>query len=172
MSEARDESFMAVALAQARKGLAASEVPIGAAAVLEGDVISSAHWRLRPGFRLLEHPELIVLRETERTQRLDRSQRASVTLYTTLEPCLFCMGAAMAFMVGRVVFALEAPSDGASRVADAWQPTLGHPAAGFPYAIPEVIGGVGREEALELMREFVDRNPESQWAATLVPAES
>lgn len=92
-----------------------------------------------------------------------------MTLYTTLEPCLLCMGAPMAFMVGRIVFALEAPGDGASRVADTWQPTLGHPAAGFPYTIPEVIGGVGREESLRLIRAFVERNPGSDWSAMLVP---
>lgn len=160
---------MAVALAQARHALVENEVPIGAAAVLDGEVLSVAHWRLQPDFQLLGHPELIVLREAESAQRLHRPQRASITLYSTVEPCLLCMGAAMAFMAGRVVFALEAPSDGASHVAERWQPTLGHPPSGFPYTIPEVISGVGREESLELMRVFVERNPDAEWAKTLLP---
>lgn len=163
---------MGLALAQAEQGLAENEVPIGAVAVLHGEVLAAAYWRVRPDFRLLEHPELIVLRAAEGARQLGGKERAALTLYTTLEPCLLCMGAAMSFMAGRVVFALEAASDGASRVADVWQPSLGHPADGHPYSIPEVIGGIRREESLALVREFVMRNPDAAWATTLLPAEA
>ena len=159
---------MALALAEAELGLAENELPIGAVAVLGGDVLAAAHWQLgKP--RLLEHPELIVLRAAEGSRRLGRADRARVTLYTTLEPCLLCMGAAMSFMAGRIVFALESPSDGASRVAEAWQPELGHPDSGLPYALPEIIGGVGRAESLALVEAFVRSNPEAEWARTLMP---
>jgi tRNA(adenine34) deaminase len=161
---------MDLALAQAEQGLAANEVPIGAVAVLGGEVLASAYWRLRPDFRLLEHPELVVLRTVERSRRIGRKQRAALALYTTLEPCLLCMGAAMSFMAGRVIFALEAPSDGASGVADAWRPARGHPIDGDPYTIPRVLGGIRRGESLALVKAFVARNPDADWAKTLLPA--
>jgi tRNA(adenine34) deaminase len=160
---------MGEALAQAEQGLARNEVPIGAVAVYEETVLAAAYWQLRPSYRLLEHPELAVLRRAEASRRLDIAERAAVTLYTTLEPCLLCMGAAMSFMVGRVVYALEAPSDGASGVADAWQPALGHPAEDWPYRIPEVVAGVGRERSLALVQAYVERNPDADWAKTLLP---
>jgi tRNA(adenine34) deaminase len=164
-----DDRFMDIALAEAAQGLAENEVPIGAVAVLYGDVLAAAHWRLRPDFRLLEHPELIVLRAAEAERRLARTEREAVTLYTTLEPCLLCMGATMSFMAGRVVFALESPSDGASGVADVWRPPLGHPSGGHPYTIPHLTGGVRRDDSLALMRQFVARNPDAAWAKTLLP---
>jgi tRNA(adenine34) deaminase len=93
-----------------------------------------------------------------------------MSLYVTLEPCLMCMGAAMSSYVGRIVYALEAPMDGASNVTEVWQPRLGHPPRGFEvYAIPEVVGGFCREESLALMRTFVERNPDLDWAKAMLP---
>jgi tRNA(adenine34) deaminase len=165
-----DEELMAIALAEAEKGLATNELPIGAAVALEGDVLAAAHWRRGERPRLVDHAELVALRAAEEAGPLSRADRARSTLYTTLEPCLLCMGAAMSFLVGRVVFALEAPLDGASDVAEIWQPRLGHPRDGFPYAVPEISGGVGRGASLALLQEFVSRNPDVGWARALVRA--
>jgi tRNA(adenine34) deaminase len=164
-----DEDFMAVALAEAEKGLAANELPIGAAVALEGKVLAAAHWRVGEQPRLIDHAELVALRAAEEARLLGRADRARSTLYTTLEPCLLCMGAAMSFLVGRVVYALEAPLDGASDVAEIWRPRMGHPSDGFPYGLPEVEGGVGRAASLALFQEFASRNPDAAWARAFVP---
>jgi tRNA(adenine34) deaminase len=170
VAQSLDEELMAVALAEAERGLAANELPIGAAVALEGEVLAAAHWRLGRPPRLVDHAELVALRAAEEARPLGRAERARSTLYTTLEPCLLCMGAAMSFLVGRVVFALEAPLDGASNVAEIWQPQLGHPRDGFPYAVPELSGGVGRGDSLALLGEYVSRNPDAAWARALVSA--
>jgi tRNA(adenine34) deaminase len=164
-----DVRFMREALAQAERGLAANEAPIGAVTVLDGEVVSATHWRYRPE-GLLEHADIAALRQAERDPRVRGGRRRDVTLYVTLEPCLMCMGAAMSFLVGRIVFALEAPLDGATEVVRVWQPQLGHPPRGFQvYAIPEVAGGVCRDEALVQMRRYVERNPDIAWAKAMLP---
>jgi tRNA(adenine34) deaminase len=170
VAQSLDEELMAVALAEARKGLAANELPIGAVVELAGEVVAAAHWRIGEQPRLVDHAELVALRAAEAARPLGQGDRARSTLYTTLEPCLLCMGAAMSFLAGRVVFALEAPLDGASEVADVWQPRLGHPDDGFPYRLPEIVGGVGRAESLALLQEFLQRNPDAEWARAFVPA--
>jgi tRNA(adenine34) deaminase len=167
----RDDAMMAEALAEATRGLRAGELPIGAAVAVGGTVLAREHWRY-DGRRLLEHPELLALRAAEAEHEV-RGRRGDVTLYTTLEPCLLCMGAAMTFLVGRVVFALESPTDGASAVAAAWEPALGHPANGVPYRVPEIAAGVGREQSLALVRTYLEQaggSPFADWARTLVPA--
>jgi len=58
---------------------------------------------------VLRHPELVVLLEADLRVA---SRRRDAILYTTLEPCPMCMGAAMAFFVGTVVYALDSPLDG------------------------------------------------------------
>src|SRR5262249_12204559 len=64
-----------------------------------------------------------------------RGERES-TLYTTLEPCLMCLGTATSFFLGRIVFAMSAPVDGATTVLDDWQPVLGHSEPGGPILAP------------------------------------
>jgi tRNA(adenine34) deaminase len=162
-----DETLMREALRLAEEGLAAGDQPIGAIVALGDEVVSAARWTLRPG-ALLDHAEVVALRAADGDPRVRR--RGEATLYTTLEPCLMCMGTAMSFLVGRVVYALEAPADGASEIADVWQPDLGHPPAGHPiYAVPEVVGGVCRDESLALASAFADQHPELGWARAFIP---
>lgn len=148
---------MGAALEQAALGLEAGEVPIGAVVVADGEIVARSHWRAVVG--LLAHPELVALQQ---------ANRRAVTLVTTLEPCLLCMAAAMFQFAERVVYALESPTDGGTRIGDVWDPAAGSVA---PYRFPAVEPGVRREESALLVREFLERFPASpfaQWAETLV----
>jgi tRNA(adenine34) deaminase len=155
---------MSAALEQATRGLAAGEVPIGAVVALDAEILAGAFWRLKDG--LLAHPELLVLLEADRSADI-AGRRADLALYTTLEPCLLCMSAAMFSWCGSVVYALESPTDGGTRIGERWGP--GRESA--PYRFPEFLGGVRREDSLELVREYIRRAPASPpaaWAQTLV----
>lgn len=148
---------MRAALEQAALGLEAGELPIGAVVADGGEILARSHWKSHDG--LLAHPELVTLQ---------RANRRDVTLVTTLEPCLLCMAAAMFQFAERVVFALESPTDGGTAIGGVWNPAAGSVA---PYRLPTVEAGVRREESLELMREFLQREPASpfaRWAETLV----
>jgi tRNA(adenine34) deaminase len=159
---------MSEALTLARRGLDADEMPIGAVVALDDEIIASDYWRYSPD-GLLDHAELITLRAAEKDPRI-QGQRRRATLYTTLEPCLLCMGGAMSFGIGRIVFALEAPLDGASSVTEHWQPELGFPPPRYQiFSKPAIVGGVRRAESLELMRSYVERHPESEWLRAMLP---
>jgi len=148
---------MGAALDEAALGLDAGELPIGSVVVADGEILARTHWDAADG--LLAHPELIALQ---------KANRRGVTLVTTLEPCLLCMAAAMFQFAERVVYALESPTDGGTRIGDVWDPAAGSVA---PYRLPEVEAPVRREESRELMREFLARFPESplaRWAETFV----
>ena len=161
----RDEAFMAEALAEARRSLDLDEFPVGAVVVLGGDTAVRAHWRGVSQRRLLDHAEILALMEAERSGRVSsRQERRNAALYTTLEPCALCMAAAMSFLLGRIVFAAEAPIDGGANLPDLWAPPNGHPRDGVPYTIPEVVGGVGREASIALIAEWIGRNEQRSWA--------
>ena len=148
---------MGVALEQATLGLEEGELPIGSVVAADGEILARAYWQLRNG--LLAHPELIVLQ---------RANRRGVTLVTTLEPCLLCMAAAMFSFAERVVYALESPTDGGTRIGEVWNPAAGSVA---PYRLPAVVGGVRRDESVQLVSEFLQRqpaNPLARWAQTLL----
>jgi hypothetical protein len=78
------------------------------------------------------------------------------------------MAAAMSFLLGKIVYAAEAPIDGGTNLPRLWKPALGHPANAMPYAIPEVVGGVARAGSVALIAEWVRRQPDRQWAAPYV----
>jgi tRNA(adenine34) deaminase len=165
--------FMDEALAEAARSLDLDEFPVGAVVVHANEVVARAHWQGPAAGRLLDHAELLALMEAERTGKVSRRhERQAATLYTTLEPCALCMAAAMSFVLGSLVYALEAAVDGGTNLPELWEPPNGHPADGMPYSLPRVHGGVGRRASLALVEEWVRRDPKRRaWAAAyLVPA--
>jgi tRNA(adenine34) deaminase len=163
------ERFMDRALELARRGLDEGEQPIAALVTLDGEVVAESFWRgdQEPG--VLRHPELVAQLETD---RVVGARRGEAVLYTTLEPCLMCMGAAASMFVGRVVYALDSPLDGAARVFAEWAPAAGHPFdRPASYRVPEIVGGVGATEARALLEEYVaqePRTPAAEWARLLL----
>jgi tRNA(adenine34) deaminase len=141
---ARDETFMVEALSEARRSLDLDEFPVGAVLVLHDEVVARAHWQGAAQRRLLDHAEVVALMDGERSGRVSRRvEREEATLYTTLEPCVLCMAAAMSFLLGRIVFAADAPVDGGTNLPDLWRPPNGHPSNGMPYTIPGCRGWRG-----------------------------
>lgn len=158
---------MQVALEEARVGLNLGELPIGAVVVVDGEVVARAHTEERAQNRLLVHAELLAL---DVADRVLVQRRREARLYTTLEPCLGCLGAAMTTMIGAVVYALESPSDGGVAVARQWETERVAPA--FPaYRLPDLTAGVLRDESADLFRAYVERHPGDgpmlQWARSL-----
>lgn len=154
---------MREALALARRGLGEGHMPIGAVVVAGGEVVRGARWSGDYERGLLGHPELLAL--TAADAALGARRREAI-LYTTLEPCLMCMGAAMSFFARGVVWALDSRADGAARVAELWAPPDGHPRPGetAAYALPELVPGVLAGEAADLLRAYLARGAEGPQA--------
>ncbi|MBB5866857.1 tRNA(adenine34) deaminase [Allocatelliglobosispora scoriae] len=160
------EEMIGAALAVAEAGLAAGEQPIGAVVVLGDEVVAQAYTQEKASGRRLVHADLLAMTAADHLlgwRRMPHPLRLAVNL----EPCVMCLGAAMALGVGEVYFALESPADGAARVAAEWP---SHPDAPW-FTAPAVIGGIRREESRELFRRYCDSVPDSpmrRWAQTLV----
>jgi tRNA(adenine34) deaminase len=149
------EHYMCRALALAETAMERGEMPIAALIVLDGRVIASAHTAERREGRLLVHAELMALEQADRLRPFPGKRREAV-LYTNLEPCLMCLGAAMSFRLGAIYYALESPSDGAVALVQGWQ----RDEALFPgYQVPAIKGGLLREGSIRLFRQWIERNP-------------
>ncbi len=137
---------MTAALEAARQAAAAGEVPVGAAVVAEGRVVSVGHNETVARRDLTQHAELIALRAALESLASDRLEAA--TLCVTLEPCAQCAGACVLSRVGRVVFGAYDPKAGmAGSVGD----LLRHPRLNHR---PEVVGGFMEEECGALLSDF------------------
>lgn len=152
---------MAEAIAVASQGVDVGELPVGAVVVAEGSIVGRAHTQERAQRRLLVHAELLALDAADRVPTWDRGR---ATLYTTVEPCLMCLGATTAAMVGRIVFAVAAPSDGVAHLAAEWEARR---TDGLPHVqLPEVTAGVGWAEAEVLLQRYLDGRGDAEDALT------
>ena len=107
-----DEPFMQRAIDLARLAEREGNLPVGAVIALAGEVVAegrSALWV--PRFDATRHAETEALRAVP-PELWHSSQELS--LYTTLEPCLMCLGAILLHGVGRVVFGASDSYGGAS----------------------------------------------------------
>ena len=144
-----DELFMREALRLAEIAAAADEVPIGAVAVKDGEILARAWNQVEQRKDATAHAELLALTaasETVGDWRLD-----GVTLYVTKEPCAMCAGALVNTRVDRVVHGTADPRSGCAGSA--------LDITGFPGMLHQVrvTGGVLEEECRSVIRAFFAR---------------
>lgn len=142
----RDEQYMRRALAEARKALAAGEVPVGAVIVRGDEVIASAHNGPVCLSDPSAHAEILALRRA--AAAVGNYRLAGTTLYVTIEPCLMCAGALVHARVARLVFGATDPKGGA--VVSLYR-VLGD--ARLNHRI-DVTGGVLSAECGEILSRF------------------
>ena len=107
----RDLELMRRCLRLAGSAGRRGEVPVGALVERDGEVLGSASNRVEAGGDASLHAELLALRAASR--RLGGWRLEGTTLYSTLEPCPMCAGAALLCRVSRVVYAALDPRKGA-----------------------------------------------------------
>ena len=93
---------MRAALDAAREAAAAGEVPVGAAVVLNGELIAVAANAPRELRDPTAHAEIRAIREAARL--LGRDRLDDCDLWVTLEPCAMCAGTVYWAHIGRLVY--------------------------------------------------------------------
>jgi tRNA(adenine34) deaminase len=86
-----DEDYMRAALALAKQGWDAGEVPVGALVVCGGEVVGRGFNQPISSHDPTAHAEVMALRDA--AGRLANYRLAGCTLYVTMEPCVMCAGA-------------------------------------------------------------------------------
>ena len=137
---------MRAALDQARLGLAAGEVPVGAVLVVGDAIVASAFNQPITASDPTAHAEVLVLREAARA--IGNYRLTDATVYVTVEPCLMCVGAMVHARVREVVYGAPEPKAGALVSAIR---ALDHPSLNHRFA---VTGGVLEDECRAIIQEF------------------
>jgi tRNA(adenine34) deaminase len=138
---------MAIALDEAKAAGSRGEVPVGACIVSPlGHVIARAGNRTLEQRDATAHAEMLVIREA--SAKLLTERLPDCDLYVTLEPCAMCAGAISHARIRRVYFGADDPKMGAVEHGPHFfaQPTCHH--------APEIYGGIGRDAASELLKNF------------------
>jgi tRNA(adenine34) deaminase len=137
---------MAIALEEAREAEARGEVPIGAAIVRDGVLISRAGNRTVADDDPTAHAEMLAIRAAAAS--LGSQRLVGADLYVTLEPCPMCAAAISFARIRRLYYGARDPKSGAvdSGVQLFAQPTCHH--------APEVYGGIRESEAGGMLTAF------------------
>lgn len=150
-STERDLFWMGEALKLAKEGMEKyNELPIATILVANDKEIGRGVTANVRENGIIAHGELFVLLNAKR--KLFSCERP-VVLYTTLEPCIMCLGASIECGIDKIVYGMPALPDGGVCYADKIR--------GIKENIPEIIGGIMEKEEYELMQHFVKTHDES-----------
>ncbi|QUJ68151.1 tRNA adenosine(34) deaminase TadA [Photobacterium sp. GJ3] len=108
----QDEIFMQRAIELASQAEAEGEVPVGAVAVLNGEVVGEGWNRSIGQHDATAHAEMMALRQAGKV--CANYRLLDVVLYVTLEPCPMCAAAMVHSRIGRVVYGAPDPKTGAA----------------------------------------------------------
>jgi tRNA(adenine34) deaminase len=98
------ETFMREALREAEQAVREGERPIGAVVVKHGEIIGRGHARHVGENSKLAHAEMGALAAA--AGRLIAAHGDGCAIYTTVEPCVMCLGAIVMSDIHHVIFAL------------------------------------------------------------------
>ncbi len=104
-------SGMRAAIQQAQNAYDRHEVPVGAALVYQGKILSQSYNSMKAHQNPTSHAEWLVIQEG--LTLLKTPYLAQCTLYVTLEPCAFCASAITLVRLSNVVFGAYRPVGGA-----------------------------------------------------------
>ncbi|HOT74837.1 MAG TPA: nucleoside deaminase [Candidatus Wallbacteria bacterium] len=143
------ESYMRAALEEARMCIESDDVPVGAVAVFENEIIGRGRNAREKRRSPLWHAEMQACEEA--ASRLGRWNLSGVLLVATKEPCVMCAGLLVQSRISTCVFAVPDKKGGGcgGNMQIACNPELNHRA--------RLVSGVLESECLELLRGFFQK---------------
>ena len=110
MFSSSDSSFMSLAIQEAEKAFASSEVPVGAIIVQEDKIIGKGRNRVIANQNVTSHAEIEAI--IDASKKVQNYRLNNSTIYISLEPCHMCVKAIIDARIDEIVFAAPEPKTG------------------------------------------------------------
>ena len=111
--QSQNTDFMDQAVSTAEESLAHGNYPVGAVLVIDGEVISVKGNTGESSKSYINHAETSLIIDHAESMLVAASIGKSIDLYSTLEPCLMCLGVAVMNKVSSITYAQKDPHAGA-----------------------------------------------------------
>ena len=156
------EYFMKKALNQARNALSAGEFPVGCVVVHEDRILTTGARKGTAGNipNEIDHAEMIALKRLADLEINRDNER--ILLFTTLEPCLMCLGALILSGISEIVYAYEDVMGGGLSC------DLNNLMPLYKNSRISVVPNILRKESLELFQAFFNNSENSYWQGSLL----
>lgn len=156
------EYFMKKALNQAKTALSAGEFPVGCVVVHEDRILTTGARKGTAGNipNEIDHAEMIALKRLADMEIQRDNQR--IALFTTLEPCLMCLGALILSGISEIVYAYEDVMGGGLSC------DLKNLMPLYKNSRISVVPNILRKESIELFQAFFNNSENSYWQGSLL----
>ena len=156
------EYFMKKALDQARKALDDGEFPVGCILVHQNRILATGARKGTVGNfpNEIDHAEIIALKRLA-DMKININKK-KIVLFTTMEPCLMCLGALILSGISEIVYAYEDVMGGGINCDLTKLSPLytNHPISIVPHIL--------RQQSLELFKAFFNTPENSYWKGSLL----
>lgn len=158
-----DQHFMSLALLEAQAALAGGDFPVGAVLAVNGELWGKDRNSLFTDVQATSHAEHKLFYAHSQRLRQRRLEKGAgvVCLYTTLEPCLMCLGIAVMHRVDRIIVGCPDPTGGTTNLDPA---SLG---SVYTNWWPKIQVGLYREESCRLVIESLKTGKFMRWESLL-----
>ncbi len=156
MINSQDVFFMDLAIKEAKKNLRISAKPFGAVITRKGKVISKSCSLSDKLQDPTAHAEIEAIRQASKT--LKSKYLPDCVLYTTCEPCVMCLGAALWAKIPKLVIGVSRRNippkvhDFIYRDSKSWAEK--HSLENYPVSIKD---GVLEKECLKLFEQYIKK---------------
>lgn len=131
---------MKSALELALEAYKSGEVPIGAVVVQDNQIIGTGRNRIEELKDATAHAEVLAIKAA--SEALKNWRLENCTIYSTLEPCLMCLGAILNSRLNTLCYGAKEPVSGAIESKHALQGNL------------QIVSGILLEDSKDLIQRF------------------
>ncbi|MFH1020650.1 MAG: nucleoside deaminase [Pseudomonadota bacterium] len=158
------ETFMRLALQQAEQALAGNEFPVGAVIVAGDEPVAMGRRKNSQSETAneLDHAEIVALRDL--LARQPDIARDTLTVYSTMEPCLMCYSTLLLNGIRTFVYAYEDAMGGGTGLQLAQLTPLYRGMEPEVRILPHVL----RRESLALFKIFFTSRENNYWQGSLL----
>lgn len=156
-----NETYMKIALDRAREALDDGDFPVGCVLVASDGVLVSGRRRNSAVNNELDHAEIVALRKLAK-DKPSYVDGESLTLYSTMEPCLMCFSTLILNNVRTIVYGYEDAMGGGTSL------DLGGLKPLYSAMEIKVVPNVLRAECLQLFKRFFKDAGSDYWRDSLL----
>lgn len=158
-----DRAFMEIAIKEAKTSLDEGNFPVGAVLVVDGKLIGEDRNSIHSNKDWVSHAEMKLLSKYSSIIKDNiKNNKSIVTIYTTLEPCLMCLGASVLNRISRIVYACPDPFTGAVDVKlDTLLPM------GYKKMWPQISSGLMKADSYDLVVTCMQKQDTDKWNEAL-----
>jgi tRNA(Arg) A34 adenosine deaminase TadA len=144
----KDEQYMKIALEESVQALSKGNFPCGAVLVVNNEIFGKSQNQKESKKDRVSHAEMLLYIEHSSLLKTAKKQGHTITMYTTLEPCLMCFGSAAMHRVDRIVAATPDPFGNMSKVE-------GKELGQFYTNLPKLEYGLCFKESFDLISDYL-----------------